>query len=133
LIHNDVAPQNIGLPYDLSQSALLVDWEMAGWGLPELDLAYMFLLPFRNTQRIDRSRALEVYWHERQALEGACPPPEERCMVQHYADAWWALRQLVLAQRVALTPFPAGSAPQAYWDAMYCVLQERLQQLCAGI
>jgi hypothetical protein len=133
LLHNDICPQNVGLPHHPDGLAAPVDWEMPGWGLAELDLAYMFLLPFRNTRHINRHDALNLYWAERQALEGRSPPPDERSTVQWFADALWALRHIIGAHRVARKPFPAGSAAQAYWDAMAGVLYERLAALCRQI
>jgi hypothetical protein len=133
LLHNDICPQNVGLPHNRDGLAAPVDWEMPGWGLAELDLGYLFLLPFRNTRHINRHEALNLYWTERQALEGAVPPADERNTIQWFADALWALRQIIIAHRVVLKPFPAGSAPQAYWDAMYGVLYGRLAALCREI
>ena len=57
VLHNDVYPGNIGLPYDLGGDAALVDWEMTGWGMAELDLAFMFMQPYRSARQIDRKKA----------------------------------------------------------------------------
>jgi hypothetical protein len=130
LLHNDVYPPNVALPLNLDGEALLVDWEMAGWGLAELDLAFVFLQPFRSARQIDRTEALASYWAMRQDLEGTCPPSDEREAIQHHADALWALSLVPVAHKVAIKPFPAGSAPQAYWEAMFGVLYERLGELC---
>ncbi len=130
LLHNDVYPPNVALPLDLDDEAIILDWEMAGWGLAELDLAFMFLQPFRSAQQLDRGETLAAYWAQRQAMEGTCPPYEERQAVQNHADALWALSLIPVAHRVAARPHPAGSAPHIYWESMYGVLHERLADLC---
>jgi hypothetical protein len=131
LLHNDVYPPNVALPLDLDGDAVLLDWEMAGWGLAECDLAFMFLQPYRSAREIDRTRALAIYWAERRSLEGRCPPVAERQAVQRHADAMWALSLVPVAYQAAAEPYPAGSAPRAYWNAMFGVLYEHLANLCA--
>lgn len=130
LIHNDVYPPNIGLPTDPDAEAVLIDWEMVGWGIAELDLAYMFMLPFRNTQQIDRQKALDYYWGRREEMEGHSPSARERHAAQRHADALWALYLIPLAHQAALRPYPAGSDQRAYWDNMFSVLYETLKALC---
>lgn len=130
LLHNDVYPPNLGLPADLAQgNALLVDWEMLGWGLAEMDLAFMFLQPFRSHRNLDRAAVLDYYWAQRQKLEGKQPAAVVRQSIQRYADTLWALWLIPVAHRMALSPYPPGSAPRIYWDSMFGVLEERLQQL----
>jgi thiamine kinase-like enzyme len=129
LIHNDLCPPNVGLPLDLHREAVFVDWEMAGWGLAELDMAYMFILPFENTRQLERERALAVYWAEREALEGIGRPVAERRALQWYADALMALHELNVAHRVAHRPFVAASTPWSYWQAMFPVVHRKLRQL----
>ena len=130
LLHNDVYPPNVALPIDPQGKAILFDWEMAGWGLAELDLAFMFLQPFRSAQYLERSRVLASYWAQRQALEGEQPPFWERQAIQNHADALWALSLIPVAHRVAAKPYPARSAPQIYWESMFGVLHDRLVDLC---
>jgi aminoglycoside phosphotransferase (APT) family kinase protein len=133
VLHNDVYPGNVGLPYDPGGEAALVDWEMVGWGMAELDLAFMFTQPYRSARQIDRTAALDYYWDQRQRLEGRVPGAEERQARQRHADALWALSLVPRAQEVARSPFPPGSAPADYWDAMYGVLYERLADLCSDL
>jgi hypothetical protein len=129
LLHNDVYPPNIALPLGPGEEAALLDWEMAGWGPAELDLAFMFLQPYRSAQRLERTETLAYYWAVRQALEGMCPPIGERQDIQRQADAVWALSLVPVALKVANRPYPAGSAPHAYWDAMFGVLHGSLRSL----
>jgi hypothetical protein len=129
LLHNDVSPANVGLPRDRRGDGVLVDWEMVGWGLPELDLAYMFTQPFRSAEGLDRARTLASYWDHRRALEGTIPSPAERRARQRHADAVLALWLVPVARRVAAHPFPAGSAPSRYWGSMFEVLYQRLREL----
>lgn len=130
-LHNDVAPQNIGLRQGDARlpDVCLVDWEMAGWGLPEMDLAYLFMQPFDNTRQVDRTQMLAAYWVERQRLEGSVPPPADRAAVQHHADAMLALWLIPVAYERCRRPFPPGSAPRVYWDSMFAVLGDKLQAL----
>jgi hypothetical protein len=132
LLHNDVYPPNVALPHDLDGEAVLLDWQMLGWGMAELDLAFMFLQPFRSAEGIDRLAALDYYWEQRSALGGSSPRAAERQALQRHADACWALSLVPVAHRAALQPYPDGSAERAYWDAMFGVLGERLKQLSEG-
>jgi hypothetical protein len=133
LLHNDVFPPNVALPHNPEGEAMLLDWEMAGWGLAELDLAFMFLQPYRSARHLDRSQVLASYWARRQALEGKCPPAEERQAAQSHADSLWALSLIPVAHRVGARPYPKGSAPQRYWEAMFEVLHERLTDLSSEL
>ena len=131
LLHNDVYPPNLALPADLARDdALLVDWEMLGWGLAQMDLAFMFLQPFRSHRNLDRGAALDYYWAQRQKLQGRQPTAVAQRTIQRHADALWALWLIPVAYRMALSPYPAGSSPRTYWDSMFGVLEERVQQLC---
>jgi hypothetical protein len=130
LLHHDVFPPNIALPPDPGGEAVLLDWGMLGWGMAELDLAFLFMQPFGNTAGIDRSAVLDCYWERRSALGGSIPPTDERWALQRHADALWALSLIPVAHRAALHPFPNGSAERAYWDAMFGVLGEHLARLC---
>jgi hypothetical protein len=129
ILHNDVYPPNIALPHDLSGEAVLLDWEMAGWGLPEMDLAFMFLQPFRSAASLDRETVLEAYWRERYNLEGHVPPRTARRARQFFADALWGLYLIPVAHRSIHQPFPAGSPPHQYWESMRGVLFEWLERL----
>jgi hypothetical protein len=129
-LHNDVYPPNIALPHDLTGEAVLVDWEMLGWGMAELDLAFMFMQPFRSAEEVDRHAALDYYWEQRRAMGGADLPSGERKTRQKHADACWALSLVPVAHQAVTQPYPDGSAERAYWDAMLGVLGERLAQLC---
>jgi len=133
LIHNDLYPPNIGLPQNLTDLAVLIDWDMAAWGLAEIDLAYLFMQPFRSASQIDRQEALDYYWGQRLALEGRIPPHDERQSLQSLADSLFALAEVLVAEKVARRPYPPGSAPRAYWDAMYGVLYQRLMELCERV
>jgi hypothetical protein len=130
LLHHDVFPPNIALPSDPAGEAILLDWGMLGWGMAELDLAFLFMQPFGNTAGIDRLAALDYYWEQRRALGGSSPPTGERRALQRHADALWALSLIPVAHRTALHPDPNGSAEGAYWDAMFGVLGEHLARLC---
>lgn len=134
LLHNDIFPPNVGLPKGAQDQAeaILLDWEMVGWGLAELDLAFMFMQPYRSARRVCRKAALDYYWNQRRALEGNLPPLEQRQKMQRHADALWALSLIPVAHRVSTRPFPPGSEPARYWDSMFAVLYERLCDLCNG-
>lgn len=133
LLHNDVFPPNIGLPLDLCGDAVLVDWEMAGIGLPEMDLAFMFTQPYRSHAGLDRQKALEYYWEQRLALEGTIPPLQTRRVRQFYADAVWVLWLIPVAYRMARDPHSKGQAPYRYWTSFLAVLNEKLQALCGQL
>jgi hypothetical protein len=129
--HHDVFPPNVALPRDLDNGrGAIIDWEMAGWGMAEMDLAYFFLQPFGSSRRIERESALAVYWAERGRLEGGVPVAEERMGRQAHADALLALSLIPVAHRAVMRPFAAGSFPSLYWDSMLGVLHQRLQELC---
>jgi hypothetical protein len=130
LLHNDVYPPNCGIPATGDGEAVLVDWDMAGSGLPEMDLAFMFLQPYGSHRRLDRRAALAYYWRCRRQIGGKIPSESELWERQRYADALWALWLVPVAFRMAESPFPAGSGPRIYWNSMFRVLGERLQALC---
>lgn len=129
VLHQDVYPPNLGLPRDRQGEAVIVDWGLAGWGYAELDLAYLFLLPFRNARRLPREAALESYWDRRLALEGVVPEREEREAYQRQADVLLALALIPAAHQVARQPFSPGSEPRAYWEAMFAKLSAALSAL----
>jgi Ser/Thr protein kinase RdoA (MazF antagonist) len=129
LLHNDVYPPNCGLPVTGEGEVILVDWDMVGSGLAEMDLAFMFMQPYGSQRRVDRRAALAHYWRCRQQLDERTPSKIELEVRQRYADALWALWLVPVAFRMSESPFPHGSAPRIYWDSMYRVLGERLQAL----
>lgn len=128
-LHGDVFPPNISLPHDLSEEAVLIDWDMAGVGLPELDLAFMFLQPFDSAADLDREQVLADYWRERGRLDGAVPSPEEASIRQRYADVLWGLYLIRVAHKSVFDPFPAGTPANRYWDSMRAVLHKWLAGL----
>jgi hypothetical protein len=130
LLHNDAYPPNVGLPTDERGEAFLIDWSMLSWGLAELDLAYLFMQPFRSTRYVNKPAALDHYWAERARLEGGRPSPDECQERQRHADAVLALALLTVGYQRS---FPIDSAPWVYWSAMYGVLHERLTELCADL
>ena len=133
LLHGDLYPPNIGLPEQLDGEAALIDWEMGGWGLGEFDLAYLFLQPYNSASQACREEALRAYWSQRLELEGRIPAADERAERLWAAEVFFALAEVMVARRVARSPFPAGSAPAEYWSAMYPVLYTRLLELCKSV
>jgi len=137
LLHNDVFPPNAALPTTPGNSVLLFDWEMLSWGIPEMDLAFMFLQPFGSHRHLDRLTALTWYWQAYSQLEScsAIPiiPSQVRPIRQRYADSLWALWLIPVALRMVHKPFPEHSFPRIYWDAMLAVLFNRLQELSEDI
>ena len=129
VIHNDVYPPNCGIPLDGVSDVILVDWDMVGTGLAEMDLAFMFMQPFKSSSRLNRKAALNYYWEQRKRFEGAIPTDAERIVRQRYADTLWALWLIPVAYRMWASPFPPKSPPRIYWDSMFGVLGERLQAL----
>jgi hypothetical protein len=129
LLHHDVYPPNVGLPVNPDGHAVIIDWEMGGWGPAEIDLAYLLTQPFGASARIGRQQALDSYWSHRRALEGRLPPAAERRCRQWLAEALFCLAEIGVAHRVARQPFPRGSAPDRYWQAMYGVVFKRLIEL----
>ncbi len=133
LLHIDVFPPNIALPKSAAESARLIDWEMAGLGMAETDLAFMFLQPYRSAENLDRSQVLRAYWKERQKLEGKIPDPAQRRRRQFYADALWGLWLIPVAHRSVIEPFAEGSVPHRYWLSMRGVLHAWLTELSRAI
>ncbi|NUM47666.1 MAG: phosphotransferase [Anaerolineales bacterium] len=133
LLHNDVYPPNVALPPTLTDDAILLDWEMASYGLPEMDLGFMFLQPYRAHQYLEKARVLEAYWAARLAREGAIPSCEEREIRQFYADAVWGLWLVPVAHKMAAHPFPPGSVVADYWQSMFGVLEGHLRGLCGRV
>ena len=129
LLHNDVYPSNCSIPLVGGVEVILVDWDMVGFGLAEMDLAYMFIQPFSSHRQVYRQEALAYYWRRRRRLDGKLPSEIELKARQRYADALWALWLIPVAYRVSSSPFPHNSAPQIYWNSMFGVLGDRLHAL----
>lgn len=130
LLHNDTAPQNIAFPVDdETAQPLLIDWEMAGRGLPELDLAYLFMQPYDNARAVDRAALLATYYDERDRLGDGRPDRASQQERQRYADRVLALWFVPVAHDRVLRPFPPGSEPHRYWHHMLPVLERRLSEL----
>ncbi len=133
LLHNDVVPPNVGLPRDPGGALTILDWQDAGWGMAELDLAYLFTQPFDSGRGLERDQALSYYWAERKALEGSIPSPVERRARQRFSDAVLALSLVPVAGRAAAQPYPAGTYPARHWESLFGVLYTRLETLCAEV
>lgn len=133
VLHNDVYPPNCGLPLTETGDVILLDWEMVGWGLEELDLAFMFLQPYRSHKELDRKETIFYYWRERQRLGNPGRSSTERQRRQRYADALWSLWLIPVAYRMAESPYPVGSTPRIYWHSMFKVLGKRLQHLSHAV
>jgi hypothetical protein len=136
VLHNDVYPPNIGLARQEQldeQPAVLLDWDMVGWGLAEMDLAFMFLQPYGSHRRLDRAAALDRYWSQRAKLAGSAIDLATRQARQAYADALWAVWLMPVAFRMVTSPFPPGTGVRQYWDSMLPILGERLAVLSHGV
>jgi hypothetical protein len=133
LLHNDVYPPNVALPKDLDDEAVLLDWEMASFGLPEMDLAFMFIQPFGAHRGLDKARLLDVYWAAREALGDDIPECPEREARQFYADSLWGLWLVPAAHQRAVDPPRPGSDIAAYWDCMFGVVHEQLERLSRSL
>jgi aminoglycoside phosphotransferase (APT) family kinase protein len=134
LLHNDTTPTNAPLPADLdSQPAMLIDWQDAGIGMPEMDLAYIDLQPFHSARGIPRHELLFTYWQMRAKIEGNIGSPEERVKRQLHADLIMALWLTRPASRVATHPHPQGSYPQMHWDSQFGIVYNRLKALALEI
>lgn len=128
LLHNDIYPPNLALPRNLHEQAIIIDWEMLGYGAAEMDLAYLFMQPFRNARHVQRADALAYYWDQRAAHGDTPPPAQERAERIHWAERCLLLWFIPLAHKAAANPYPAGTQARRFWDAMLAVLAERLQQ-----
>jgi aminoglycoside phosphotransferase (APT) family kinase protein len=134
LLHNDTTPTNAPLPKELeSEPATLIDWQDAGIGMPEMDLAYMDLQPFESARGIPRSELLDIYWQHRGRLGGEVPAPEARAARQLHADLVMALWLTRTACRVAIHPYPEGSYQRMHWDSQFGIVYKRLVALSSGV
>jgi hypothetical protein len=129
VLHMDIHPPNVGLGTRAPLRAALIDWDMTGWGAPEFDLAYLDLQPFGSARAVARDVALDWYWREHLRLAGAVPNEGERQRRQLVADAVFALTMIPVAYRSVVDPYPSGSQPGTYWEAMRPVLFRKLQSL----
>jgi aminoglycoside phosphotransferase (APT) family kinase protein len=129
LLHGDTTPTNAALPTSSHEAATLIDWQDAGIGLPEFDLAYLDLQPFDSARGIPRAELLERYWHFRAAAGDQIPGPEERRARQLHADLLTALWLSAAAARVSVHPFPEGTYPHRHWLSQYGIVYNRLRAL----
>ncbi|MGZ6317148.1 MAG: phosphotransferase family protein, partial [Anaerolineales bacterium] len=134
LLHNDTTPPNAPLPKDLeAEPAALIDWQDAGVGMPEMDLAYIDLQPFESGRGIPREELLSCYWDLRRGITGETPSPSERAKRQLHADLLMTLWLTRAASRVALHPYPAGSYQAAHWGSLFGIVYNRLRELAREI
>jgi aminoglycoside phosphotransferase (APT) family kinase protein len=134
LLHGDPTPANAALPNDLdSQPAVLIDWQDAGIGMPEFDLAYMDLQPFDSARSIPRPELLDMYWNFRAEIDSDIPTLGERHARQLHADVVMALWLTASASRVTLHPFPHGSYPHLHWSSQFGIVYNRLTTLTQEI
>jgi aminoglycoside phosphotransferase (APT) family kinase protein len=130
LLHSDTTPTNALLPQDMdSEPATLIDWQDAGIGMPEMDLAYIDLQPFESGRLIPRSELISIYWQHRAEIEDEIPTLEERANRQLHADLVMALWLTRPASRVALRPYPEGTYPRMHWDSQFGIVYNRLKEL----
>jgi aminoglycoside phosphotransferase (APT) family kinase protein len=128
VLHLDCDPSNAGFGITDPGEVALIDWEMAGWGAPELDLAYLHLHPFEPAASVARDRLLEFYWSER-ARWGPVPSDGDRQSRQRVADRVFGLALVSIARRSLDAPHPPGGRADRYWKAMRPVLFRRLEAL----
>jgi aminoglycoside phosphotransferase (APT) family kinase protein len=133
LIHGDTTPANALLPQDLTQPAVLIDWQDVGVGMPEFDLAYMDLQPFESARSIPRSELLDIYWHFRAEVDANIPSIAERRARQLHADLVNTLWLVRSASRVALHPYPEGTYPHMHWSSQFSIVYNRLRLLVQEI
>jgi len=126
VLHLDFTPGNVGLPVDPLAQAIIVDWEMASWGLPEIDLSYVFTQPYGNARFLEREQLLTAYWHTSEELGLDAPTPSQQRERLRYAERLWTLWLIPVARRVARQPFAPGTAPAIYWQKMFPLLYDRL-------
>jgi Phosphotransferase enzyme family len=130
LLHNDTTPTNAPLPLDLeSQPATLIDWQDAGIGMAEMDLAYLDLQPFDSARAIPRADLLDMYWQFRAQGGDENPTPGQRAERQLHADLIMALWLIRPGSRVALKPYPPGTYPHMHWNSHFGVIYDRLVEL----
>jgi len=129
LLHGDTTPANALLPQDLTQPAVLIDWQDVGIGMPEFDLAYLDLQPFHSARLIPRSELLDIYWRFRAEIDSNIPTPEERRARQIHADVVNTLWLVGSASRVALHPFAEGTYPHMHWASQHPIVYDRLKTL----
>ena len=133
LIHGDTTPANALLPQDLTQPAVLIDWQDVGVGMPEFDLAYMDLQPFESARSIPRSELLDIYWHFRAEVDANIPSIAERRARQLHADLVNTLWLVRSASRVALHPYAEGTYPHRHWSSQFSIVYNRLRLLVQEI
>jgi len=129
LLHYDTVPPNIGIPNNLQEDAILIDWQDATWGIAELDLAYFFNQPFSSAKNINRQDALDYYWKIRARIEGKLDSPVVRDAIQRYADILLCFTLISAGHRVTLSPYPEGTYPYLHWESMFEILHDRLLEL----
>ena len=140
LLHGDTTPTNAPLPKDLhaqhvqhAQPATLIDWQDVGVGMPEFDLAYIDLQPFKSGRLIPRSELLDLYWCYRAEIDSDIPSPDERCARQFHADVVTTLWLTAPASHVAIHPYPEGTPPHMHWASQYGIVYNRLKSLTQEI
>lgn len=134
LLHGDTTPANALLPKYLdSHPATLIDWQDAGVGMPEFDLAYIDLQPFESGRLIPRAELLDLYWRYHAEIDTDIRCTEERHARQLHADVVSTLWLIDPASHVTLHPFPEGTYPHMHWTSLYGIIYNRLKSLMQEI
>ena len=134
LLHGDTTPANAPLPKEVdSAPATLIDWQDVGVGMPEFDLAYIDLQPFKSGRGIPRPELLDLYWCLRSEIDTQIPSPRERHLRQLHADVVFTLWLTASASRVALRPYPEGTYPHMHWASQFGIVYNRLKTLTQEI
>ena len=129
LLHLDCDPSNAGIARSGSCSIALIDWDMAGWGAPELDLAYLRLHPFAPAESVPRPELLDIYWGEWRRRGLTVPDAPSRARRQAAADGLLALALVGVARRSLDEAAIPGERAARYWSKMRPRLFGQLSQL----
>ena len=129
LLHLDCDPSNAGLMLTPPRHVALIDWDMAGWGAPELDLSYLHLHPFAAAASIERARLLEIYWNERRSHGDSIPDKGQRRLRQRTADRILAFALIRVARRSLDKKHLPGRRAERYWSVMRPRLFRRVAEL----
>jgi hypothetical protein len=125
LLHGDCWIANIGLPRVAGAPVVFVDWELVSFGPATLDIANLLLMQPDARLRAQWPRWLDLYWQERERIDGRRYPAGWDPEVRRATALAGAIPFVGHVHRNVITPPPIDVAP-LWWGELFTMLANEL-------